>query len=279
MKKPRPGALLVIVAASLLATPQRAASETDCNTAYETLLKKERRKKAIECAKQKYASQAQQASADYYKALKNASTVYQHSQELDGSDGIYAAAVEAASSSYKANVEEAKALRDETLRLYTTHGVYTYGVGSAAMFPSRRVIDARLDENHITKAVEYADESVRPLLVISYFPRALTWGIGNRRWGFGPMLAYDVSNQTENLGLGFMLGVSRSGDAEGPVSFGIGVAYHLDNKARTLREDFAIDQQAPRDGTGAFLEPVFVERTGHSMIVTVTVSFWDRPGS
>ena len=279
MKKPGPGALLVVAAASLLATPQRAASETDCNTAYETLTKKERRNRAIECAKHKYASEAQQARTGYCKALKNASTVYQLTQGQDGSDGIYVAAVEAASSSYKAKVEEAKALRDETLRFYAKHGVFTYGAGSAAMFPSRRVIDARLDEKHIVKAVEYADDSVRPLLVVSYFPRDLTWGIGNRRWGFGPMLVYDVDNPSENLGLGFMLGVSRSGDAEGPVSFGIGVAYHLDNKARTLREDFAIDQQAPRDGTGAFLEPVYVERTGHSMIVTVTVSFWDRPGS
>lgn len=279
MKNRHLSALGAVLAIAALATPKLDAGEVDCDTAFRPFLPKERRQRAIDCAHDRYDREKKNADSAYSEALKAASSVYEQSQMTEGSERVYRAAVEAAKSSYDESLAEARASRAKTIEFNTKHGVFTYGAGVTALFPSRRVTEARLDANNRVKAVQYADESIRPLVVATYFPRDLTWGIGPRRWGFGPMVAYDVGGLTESLGLGFMVGVTRSGDKEGPLSLGVGVAYYLDTEARSLREDFVVDEEAPRDHMNRHMQPEIVRRTSHSVIVTVTLSFWDRPGS
>ena len=274
--------LAAAVALAFVAPQLRAI---DCLTAFASLKSKERRQEAIECAKNQYAKEIQDAECAYLAALRRANTVYQDAQKGEAGENagsaVHRVAVEAAVAAFEEASEDAREERNETLRQNTKHGVFNYGAGVATVVPhgEQRIIDARLDVENVVQPLAYAQEEVRPVAVVSYFPRDLTWGIGNRRWGLGPMVIFDQDGPWDNLGLGAMIGVSRSGDSEGPVSFGLGVAYYMDNNSRMLREDFVPREQAPLDGGGGFLQPVFVESTGHFFTAVITISFWDRPGS
>lgn len=283
----------VMVALAFVATELAA---TDCRTAFDDFKAKERRKRAIACAKEQYAEEIAAAKRKYEEALRRAQLVRQTNQGTSKAEssvrteggrqpsadvaGIHRVLVEEAQESYKRTLEDARKKRDETIRLYTKQGVFTYGAGVAALFPSgeRRVVEARLDAEQKVLPLAYVQEKLRPVGVVTYFPRDLTWGTGNRRWGFGPMLVFGEKGPWDNLGLGAMIGVSRSGDTEGRLSFGLGVAYYMDNKARTLRDDFRGYETAPGDASEGHLAPVFVETTGHFVAAVVTVSIWDRPG-
>lgn len=275
--------VLSVAVALAFVAPQLSA--IDCRTAFASLKSSDRRQKAIECAKNQYAKEIRDAEAAYLAALRRTNTVYQDAQKGEAGEkagsAVHRVAVEAAVAAHKKAKEVAREKRNETLRLNTKHGVFNYGVGVATVVPhgERRIIDARLDVKNVVQPVAYAQEEVRPFAVVSYFPRDLTWGTGNRRWGLGPMVIFDHNGPWDNLGLGAMIGVSRSGDSEGPVSLGLGVAYYLDNNSRMLREDFVPRERTPRDGSGDFLQPMFVETTGHFFTAVITISFWDRPGS
>ena len=270
---------------------------TDCRSAFEDLKAKIRRTKTIACAEEEYDKKISAAKRKYEEALGRAAELRQADEEhrkaerlvnAEGDDreasadaaGIHRILVEEAAASYRQAQEDARKKRDETIQRYRKQGVFTYGAGVAAVFPSgeRRVVDARLDADQNVLPLAYAQEQLRPVMVATYFPRDLTWGTGNRRWGFGPMLLFGEKGPWENLGLGAMIGVSRSGDTEGPLSFGLGIAYYMDNKARTLRNDFRAYETARGDGNGDHPAPVFVETTGHFVAAVVTVSIWDRPG-
>ncbi len=268
---------------------------TDCRTAFKELKAKERRERAIACAKAQYEKDKQHAKTEYEAALRRATAVIQPDQEAQGIPNaeddayeistdrarIHRVLIEEAQESFRRAEEDARKERDETVRLFTKQGVFTYGAGVAALFPGgeRRVIDARLDAEQKVVPLAYAQEQLSPVAVVTYFPRDLTWGMGNRRWGFGPMVVFGENGPWEEAGLGAMIGVTRSGDSEGPLSFGLGIAYYLDNRARTLRDDFRAYETSPGDGNEGHLLPLFVETTGHSVSVVITVSIWDRAGT
>ena len=286
-----PLVVAIAVATALVATDVAA---TDCRTAFDDFKAKERRKRIIACAEKQYKKEKKAAEEEYKEALQRANALDQTDQEsndsltVDGGDvqrsadaaRVHRVLVEEAAASYRRAEEDARRERDATIRPYTKQGVFTYGAGVAALFPSgeRRVVDARLDVKQQVLPLAYAQEELRPVAVVTYFPRDLTWGTGNRRWGFGPMLVFGEKGPWENLGLGAMIGVSRSGDTEGPLSFGLGVAYYMDNNARTLRDDFRAHETAPSNGNDGYLAPVYAETTGHFVAAVVTVSIWDRPG-
>lgn len=273
--------LLVSALALAFASAQLVA--VDCRTDFADLKTKVRRAKAIECAKSEYAKEKEKADGDYRWALDAAHAVYQTVRESEANlkegRSVYEVTLRDALAAHERSLERARQKRDETIRLNTKHGVFAYGAGMIAAFPSKRITEARLDADGVVQPVAYAQEAVRPVLAASYFPRDLTWGLGNRRWGLGPTVFYEASDASQNLGLGLMLGVTRSGDREGPVSFGLDVAYHLDNKVKELRRDFVPGRQAPLDAEGNTLQPIYVETAGHSFAVVITVSFWDSPGS
>lgn len=273
-----------LVSALPLAFAAVQLTAVDCRTDFADLKTKVRRAKAIECAKTEYAKEKAEADGDYKRALDAAHAVYQAVRESEGNlkdegRSVYEVAVRDALAAHERALDKARQKRDETIRLNTKHGVFAYGAGMIAAFPSKRVTEAQLDADGVVQPVAYAQEAIRPVLAASYFPRDPTWGIGNRRWGLGPTVFYEASDASQNLGLGLMLGVTRSGDREGPVSFGLGVAYHLDNKVKELRRDFVPGRKAPLNAKGSALQPVLAETAGHSFAVVITVSFWDSPGS
>lgn len=279
----------VLLAVSLTAQSSSAqldSEEVDCRTEFAGKGRKERQALATECARTQHVRDTEKAKGDYRRALRDAHTVYKVAQAAqvddDSSSAVHQAAVEAAVSAYKEATEKAEKKRDDAIHYNTKQGAFSYGIGAGGMFPGgeRRVTEAQLDAGGVVRALAYAEAEVSPMLVVSYFPRNLTWGTGsNRRWGFGPMVTYGAGGQWESLGLGLMVGVTRSGESEGPLSFGVGVAYYMNNNSRTLRRDFTPGEQAPPDGNNGFLQPVFVDTTGHYVSVVITVSIWDRPGS
>ena len=138
-----------------------------------------------------------------------------------------------------------------------------------------RITDAYLDSGGIVRTRENRDQSVIP--VVAFTPSLGMFCDGREdcqdRFGVGPLIVatpgvFETDKVPWMLGVGVMFSV-RS-DSKGS-SVGIGLSYAFE-RMPLLREDFRIGSEAPSDGMGGWLEPVFVDRTTDSWMVVVAFS-------
>lgn len=158
------------------------------------------------------------------------------------------------------------AAKAETKKINKKFADLSFGVGlglTGDLGASERVSDAIVDAGGIVRVNKKDNVRNRVMLESHYFFCKKNCEDGDElaTLGWGPFMAIQPGDEeiVDAMGMGFMIGLRRASSRSGQ-SFNIGIGAVVDPSVKILGDEFAENQPAPVDGTGAPLSIRFQER-------------------